>query len=79
MGGDAAPRRIVDGAIAATRHFDLGVVLVGSEPQIEAALDAHEGLDRARVRVVRADDVIEMHEAPTAALRRKPKASIRVA
>src|SRR5262245_41719714 len=79
MGGDAAPGRIVDGAIAATRHFDLGVVLVGARRQIEAALAGHLGLDRARVRVVDAADVIEMHEAPTAALRRKPNASIKVA
>src|SRR6266576_1911262 len=79
MGGDAAPGRIVDGAIAATRHFDLGVVLVGAAPQIEAALAAHQGLDRARVRVLNADDVVEMHEAPTAALRRKPQASIKIA
>src|SRR5439155_7078517 len=79
MGGDAAPGRIVDGAVAATRHFDLGVVLVGRAPQIEASLDAHTGLDRARVRIVNTDDVIEMHEAPTTALRRKPTASIRVA
>ena len=77
MGGDAAPGRIVDGAIAATRHFDLGVVLVGAERQIDAALGAHPGFDRTRVRVVNADGVIEMHEAPTAALRRKPNASIK--
>lgn len=79
MGGDAAPGRIVDGAIAATRHFDLGVVLVGPLRQIETALDQHVGLDRTRVRIVNADTVIEMSEAPTAALRRKPTASIRVA
>src|SRR5215510_2141950 len=54
MGGDAAPGRIVDGAIAATRHFDLGVVLVGDARQIEAALEAHPEVDRSRVRVVSA-------------------------
>jgi glycerol-3-phosphate acyltransferase PlsX len=79
MGGDGAPGRIVDGAVAATRHFDLGAVLVGPGRQIETALDHHAGLDRTRVRIVNADTVIEMSEAPTAALRRKPTASIRVA
>src|SRR4029450_7387734 len=79
MGGDAAPGRIVDGAIAATRHFDLGVVLVGAARQIEAWLVAHPGFEGARVRIVNAVDVIEMAEAPTAALRRKPNASIMVA
>jgi glycerol-3-phosphate acyltransferase PlsX len=79
MGGDAAPGRIVDGAVAATRHFDLGVVLVGPVRDIETALDHHVGLDRTRVRIVNADTVVEMSETPTAALRRKPTASIRVA
>jgi phosphate acyltransferase len=79
MGGDAAPGRIVDGAVAATRHFDLGVVLVGPAPRLEAELDRHAELDRTRVRVVNADAVVEMTESPTAALRRKPTASIKVA
>jgi glycerol-3-phosphate acyltransferase PlsX len=79
MGGDAAPGQIVDGAIAATRHFDLGVALVGPLRQIEAEVGRHAGVDRERVRVVNADTVIEMTEAPTAALRRKPTASIRIA
>jgi len=79
MGGDAAPGRIIDGAIAATRHFDLGVVLVGAAGPIATWLDAHQGFDSSRVRVVNAADVIDMREAPTAALRRKPNASIKVA
>ena len=36
-------------------------------------------VDRDRVRIVDADAVVEMAEAPAAALRRKPSASIRVA
>ncbi|HEX7796906.1 MAG TPA: phosphate acyltransferase PlsX, partial [Vicinamibacterales bacterium] len=50
-----------------------------ASPQIDEALNAHPGFDRSRVRVVNANGVIEMHEAPTAALRRKPQASIKVA
>src|SRR5262249_33144906 len=82
MGGDFAPQHVVDGALAATRHFDLGVALVGRAPAIEAELARHEGasvVDRDRVRIVDADDVVAMDEAPSAALRRKPGASIRVA
>jgi len=79
MGGDAAPSQIVDGAVAATRHFDLGVLLVGAPPRIEAELARHEGRDPDRVRIVPADSVVEMRESPAAALRRKPNASIKVA
>ena len=79
MGGDAAPGRIVDGALAAARHFDLGVLLVGPRSRLEAEMAWHRGADVARVRIVPSDTVVEMAESPSAALRRKPTASIRVA
>ncbi len=79
MGGDAAPGHIVDGALAAVRHFDLGVALVGPSARLEAELATRGGADAARVRVVGADSVVEMAESPSAALRRKPTASIKVA
>jgi glycerol-3-phosphate acyltransferase PlsX len=79
MGGDEAPGHIVDGALAASRHFDLGVTLVGPSERIEDELSRHPGVDRERVRIVHADAVVEMAESPTAALRRKPNASIRIA
>src|SRR6476661_3325247 len=78
MGGDEAPRNIVDGALAAVRHFDLGVLLVGRADAVGAELERHDG-DRARVRIVDAPDVVAMEESPSLALRRKPASSIRVA
>src|SRR5262249_23472273 len=81
MGGDFAPRHVVDGALAAARHFDLGVVLVGRADRIARELTRHEvhGVERDRIRVVDAADVIAMDESPSSALRRKPNASIKVA
>jgi phosphate acyltransferase len=79
MGGDFAPRLVVDGALAAARHFDLGVALVGRRDVIDAELRRHGDVDAARVRLVEAPDVVAMDESPSAALRRKPGASIRVA
>lgn len=79
MGGDDAPHHIVDGALAATRHFDLGVTLVGPEDRLAAELSRHPDVNTAQVRIVHADSVVDMSEAPTLALRRKPGASIRVA
>jgi glycerol-3-phosphate acyltransferase PlsX len=79
MGGDEAPTHIVDGALAAARHFDLGVMLVGPSARLEAEVARHPGADLHRVRIVNADTVVEMAESPAAALRRKPTASIRVA
>src|SRR5262245_30439750 len=79
MGGDFAPATVVDGAISATRHFDIGVTLVGRPEPIERELARHRWLNRDRVKVVDAPDVIEMGESPAAALRKKPGASIKVA
>jgi glycerol-3-phosphate acyltransferase PlsX len=79
MGGDYAPRQVVDGALAAVRHFDLGVVLAGNMAALEAEVARHPDIDAARVRLVHATDVVAMEESPAAALRRKPKASITVA
>jgi glycerol-3-phosphate acyltransferase PlsX len=79
MGGDRAPHQIVDGAVAATRHFDLGVMLAGPAAVVEAELSRHSGADRRRIRLLDADSRIEMAEKPAAALRRKPAASIKVA
>jgi glycerol-3-phosphate acyltransferase PlsX len=79
MGGDDAPRHVVDGALAAARHFDLGVALVGRSALIQSELNRHLDVDHNRIRVVEAPDIVAMEESPAAALRRKPRASIRVA
>jgi phosphate acyltransferase len=79
MGGDFAPAPVVDGALAAARHFDLGVALVGPAEVLNAELRRHGTYDAARVRIVDAPDVVAMDEVPSAALRRKRRASIKVA
>ncbi|HUQ87395.1 MAG TPA: phosphate acyltransferase PlsX [Vicinamibacterales bacterium] len=79
MGGDHAPAHPVDGALAAARDLGLGVDLIGREGLIRAELARHPDAGDLDVRVVDAPDVIEMLESPAAALRKKPRASIRVA
>jgi phosphate acyltransferase len=79
MGGDHAPARPVDGALAAARHLGLGIDLVGRAAEIRAELQRHADADDLDVRVIDAPDVIAMSESPAQALRRKPGASIRVA
>src|SRR4051794_23361093 len=79
MGGDEAPRHVIDGALAAARHVNLGLVLVGPAARLGDELRRHPGTDQSRIRLVEAPDVVTMDESPTAALRRKPGASIRIA
>ena len=78
-GGDHAPARIVDGALAAARHLGIGVDLVGRVAAIDAELARHEDRQALDIRVINAPDVVEMSESPAQALRRKPRASIKVA
>jgi glycerol-3-phosphate acyltransferase PlsX len=79
MGGDQAPAAVVDGAVAAARHLDVHIALAGSPAAIERALDGHPDWRALGLEIVEASEVIGMSDAPAAALRRKPCASIRVA
>jgi phosphate acyltransferase len=78
MGGDKAPGEIVLGAVQAARAYALGVYLVGNEAVIRAELARHDtsGLD---LPVIHTDEVIEMHEHPANAVRRKKNASMTLA
>jgi glycerol-3-phosphate acyltransferase PlsX len=79
MGGDHAPAAIVEGALAAARHLDVRVALVGAASRIEEVLASHDDWRRIGVDIVDAPDVVGMAEPPAVTLRRRPRASIRVA
>jgi glycerol-3-phosphate acyltransferase PlsX len=94
MGGDHAPAALVDGAVAAARHLglrpapgapwaasrgDIRIALVGQAAALEQALDAHADWRSLGLDIIDAPDVIAMTDSPAAALRRKPRSSIRVA
>src|SRR3954471_11595573 len=82
MGGDAGPSVTVDGALVAARHLQVGLLLVGDAAAIEAELARHPVASLCRridLEIIDAPDRIEMHESAAQALRRKPRASIRIA
>jgi len=74
MGGDYAPREIVQGALQAVREYGLAVILVGDEERLRAELAECEAGDL--VSVVHAPEVIEMREHPAVSVRRKKNSSI---
>jgi phosphate acyltransferase len=77
MGGDRAPAAVVAGACtAARRNPQTQVILVGDEAVINGLLA--DAPAPANVRVVHASQVVEMHEAPGAAVRQKRDSSIAV-
>jgi phosphate acyltransferase len=75
MGGDNAPGETVHGAVQAAREYGFGVYLVGDEGVIRAELAKHDtnGLD---LPIVHTDEVIDMHDHPATAVRRKKNASM---
>ena len=80
MGGDHGPPEIVPAALASlAKHPELSLALVGREEVLRAELARHTGTARERVQIVAADEVVEMHEPPSQALKNKKQSSMRIA
>ena len=79
MGGDFAPRNIVAGAFEALRETGsrFEVLLVGPEALINEEIKSRQP-DNLRCGVVNANQVIDMDDGPTAALRKKRDSTIAV-
>ncbi len=77
MGGDNAPAAIVQGAINAARN-GTPVILVGPEGVVRAELARLKVRGELPIEVHHASEVVEMHDHPGQAMRRKKDNSIRV-
>lgn len=78
MGGDNAPEAIVKGAVLASKEYDVELVLIGKEDQVNAILRAEGVQPGGRISVVNADDEITMEDDPATAVRRKKNSSMAV-
>jgi glycerol-3-phosphate acyltransferase PlsX len=85
MGGDFAPASVVTGALEAVREARgrFSVILVGQRERIRAELAKNRELAEDEevqkyLSIEQADEVIEMHDSPTAALKSKRHSSIGV-
>ncbi len=76
MGGDNAPHEIVKGAVDARREFGVDIALVGIEEQVRACLADCGGADDAGISVIAATEVVDMHDDPATACRRKRDSSM---
>ena len=76
MGGDNAPVAIVQGAALAVAEMPVNILLVGREEVIHAELAKLTTPHDQRISVLHAPDVIETHEVPTTAIRRKRDSSL---
>ncbi|MES1226986.1 MAG: phosphate acyltransferase PlsX, partial [Bacteroidota bacterium] len=79
MGGDFAPLEAVKGAALYLKDHDppADLTLIGDQPQIEKLLSEHK-IPTEHIKIVHADEVIDMHESPSKALKKKPNSSISI-
>ena len=80
MGGDFGPRSIVEACLAClSANPSLYLTLVGQPQLLEQLLARHHGVDRSRLQIAAASEVVGMDDKPAVALRGKPDSSMRVA
>ncbi len=80
MGGDRGLSVTVAASrLALAQHPELRLILVGDEAKIREELAASKTAQDSRISLQHASEVVEMHEAPSKALRNKKDSSMRVA
>jgi glycerol-3-phosphate acyltransferase PlsX len=80
MGGDFGPSETVPGtAQVLMKHPELSVILVGNKDILLKEMDTYHLTEGDRVKLVHAEEVVEMDEPPSNALRNKKKSSMRIA
>ncbi len=79
MGGDYAPQEAVKGVqlYLAETGASANLLLVGKQTEIENLLTENK-ISSPAITIVHADEVIDMHEHPTKALKEKQKSSIAI-
>jgi len=80
MGGDNAPMAPVMGALQAAKDFGAQIILVGRGEEILQAMQ-QQGIDTLPdgVEVVHADGIVDVHDDPTAAVRKHKDSSMMIA
>lgn len=78
MGGDYAPRVVVDGAVLAANDFsDLEIILAGQPDALKRELNRHKVIG-GKIVIEPASEVIGMGDSPVQAIRKKKDSSIHV-
>ncbi|MEA5401692.1 glycerol-3-phosphate acyltransferase PlsX [Arcicella rosea] len=79
MGGDFAPKAIVEGIVLAAQELpaDVTIVLIGQTAVIQQIID-NQNFTGSNIEIVEANETIEMGEHPVRALQSKPNSSIGV-
>ncbi len=78
MGGDYAPEAIVEGTIQAAEAYGHHLILVGQGEHIRQELAKYK-TDHLSIEVKHASQIVDMHDLPSFALRRKKDSSLHIA
>jgi len=81
MGGDYAPKSNIEGAIQFLKENNngIGVYLVGNKEILERELKNYNIPSNLPLEIIHAEEVIEMDEPPSVAVRKKRKSSMYIA
>ncbi len=74
MGGDNAPKAIIEGCIEAVKEYDIDIYLVGLKMDIDKNLGPH--INNTKIHIIEAREVITNDDAPVNAIRRKKDSSL---
>ena len=80
MGGDHAPKSVIEGTLEALEYFyGFDVILVGNLKKLKPYIDAYRLDKNPRIELVHAEQCVRMNESSTVALRQKKNSSITIA
>lgn len=75
-GGEHAPREVVEGAIKAAQEYEVEIALVGNKAILHVLAGRY--INKAKLSIIEASQVIEPRESPMKAIRSKPDSSIAI-
>lgn len=78
MGGDRAPRVVIDGVVQASKTFEYHLILVGDTRKINKFLKFHD-YPKDKISIQHASQAVKMEEAAAVSVRKKKDSSIAVA
>lgn len=78
MGGDYAPKAVIEGVFEAINSFNLDIALVGDQDRINKEISKIKKFPVNKVKIVHTTETIGMEDAATASVRSKKNSSISV-
>ena len=77
MGGDYAPKNVIEGVVSAVKELKGTIVLVGREQEVKKELARYD-YPASQIEIIHAPEVVGMDEPATASIRKKKNSSISI-